>query len=363
MADGFSYGKLSFADVAVMFSQLMPTHGILQFIDRSMNCELSPSGTSSLCHLLVSLKERTWREIFTEEYILLKSGSTLGNCTNIVLEGKTPMTLSSLWMIIVIISSVCFFARNGFMSVRDQAKESLSNNDGSDEDPADKKIELRDFTIDQLRLYDGSTADTLIYISLRGDVYDVSSARNLYGVGNAYHCMAGREASRAMAKLSFDEIDLSSTRLDDLGAFERSTLDDWVEKFRHYKCYPVVGRCAIAVPSISKKTRKITRLELFQYKGLQAVPEGRINCPIYVGLKGKVFDVSFGGVDMYGVNGPYHIFAGIDASRALAKMSFDEADVSSSDVTDLNEQQITTLNEWEDRFTNVKKYPVVAYLV
>ena len=56
------------------------------------------------------------------------------------------------------------------------------------------------------------------------------------------------------------------------------------------------------------------------------------------------FSRKFRWVDMYGVNGPHHIFTRIDASRALSKM-FDEADVSSSDVSDLNDQQRTTLNE------------------
>ena len=45
--------------------------------------------------------------------------------------------------------------------------------------------------------------------------------------------MAGREASRALALLSFDEKDLSSTTLSDLGPFEKETLDGWEEKFKY----------------------------------------------------------------------------------------------------------------------------------
>ena len=39
-----------------------------------------------------------------------------------------------------------------------------------------------------------------------------------------YHCFAGREASRAMALLSFDESELANPRVDDLGAFGRGLM-------------------------------------------------------------------------------------------------------------------------------------------
>jgi membrane-associated progesterone receptor component len=45
---------------------------------------------------------------------------------------------------------------------------------------------------------------------------------------------------------------------------------------------------------------------------------------IYIAIKGKVYDVTKG-AQFYGVDGPYHVFAGRDASRALARLSFDEA--------------------------------------
>jgi hypothetical protein len=45
-----------------------------------------------------------------------------------------------------------------------------------------------------------------------------------------------------MAKLSFEEIDLSNSNIDDLGPFELSTLEDWFSKFKDYKCYPIIGR-------------------------------------------------------------------------------------------------------------------------
>lgn len=111
-----------------------------------------------------------------------------------------------------------------------------SSNDKSETDikKDEKEIEVvpqRDFTIDQLRDYDG-TDKKPIYIALNREVFDVSAAVEFYGEGSGYHCFAGREASRAMAKLSFDEIELSNPNIDDLGPFEKSTLDEWYQKFK-----------------------------------------------------------------------------------------------------------------------------------
>jgi hypothetical protein len=56
------------------------------------------------------------------------------------------------------------------------------NKEGGDEDE-DEKIVPRDFTIQQLREFDG-TNDKPIYISLRFDVFDVTSASSYYGQGS-----------------------------------------------------------------------------------------------------------------------------------------------------------------------------------
>ena len=111
----------------------------------------------------------------------------------------------------------------------------------------------------------------------------------------SYHCFAGREASRAMAKLSFEEEQLSNLNLSDLNAFERSTLDDWYEKFKHYKCYPVVGLVSQPPTGLC-----LTKEQLRQHDGKQEVPAGRVDAPIYISLKRQVLDVSYGGKEMYG---------------------------------------------------------------
>jgi predicted heme/steroid binding protein len=161
-----------------------------------------------------------------------------------------------------------------------------------------------------------------------------------------------------MAKLSFDEADLCSLDLHDLNAFERSNLDDWYSKFKDFKCYPIVGKISTPMPF-----RDFTLAELLTYKECTDIPEGRIDAPILMGINGKVIDVSYGGKEMYGKGGPYFLFAGIDASKALAKMSFDVENLTSRDLSDLTPAQQKTLADWEKKFIVSRKYPVVGKIV
>jgi len=84
--------------------------------------------------------------------------------------------------------------------------------------------------------------------------------------------------------------------------------------------------------------------------------------PVYVAVDGKVFDVSESRA-MYGPGGSYHVFAGRDATRALAMGSTREEDVLArpGDVAGLSTSQLVALDAWLDRLEG--KYPVVAVLV
>lgn len=79
---------------------------------------------------------------------------------------------------------------------------------------------------------------------------------------------------------------------------------------------------------------------------------------LYVGLSGKVYDVSKS-VTHYGPGGVYHVFAGRDATRALAIESLDPKDAV-GDVTGLTAVQEIMLDDWIETFDG--KYPVVATL-
>uniref|UniRef100_A0A286Y5N0 Cytochrome b5 heme-binding domain-containing protein n=2 Tax=Cavia porcellus TaxID=10141 RepID=A0A286Y5N0_CAVPO len=80
--------------------------------------------------------------------------------------------------------------------------------------------------------------------------------------------------------------------------------------------------------------------------------------PIYLAVKGVVFDVT-SGKEFYGRGAPYNALAGKDSTRGVAKMSLDPADLT-HDTTGLTDKELETL---EDVFTTVykAKYPIVGY--
>lgn len=59
----------------------------------------------------------------------------------------------------------------------------------------------------------------------------------------------------------------------------------------------------------------------------------------------------------YGPGGPYALFAGKDASRALAKMSFEEKDLT-GDISGLGMFELDALTDWEYKF--MSKYAKVG---
>jgi len=225
---------------------------------------------------------------------------------------------------------------------------------------------IRNFTFAQLSFFNGKKdpsdpeEDKAIYLSVHGRVFNVNKGRDFYGPGSPYENFAGHECGVAFAKFSFDtefvdDLDGCET----LSWFEKEELYNWLEKFSYYRAYPELGRL---VPNASSTDRIVTTEELAQNNGSGEIPKGHSAAPIYVALKDKVFDVSFGGMTMYGAGGPYHRFAGKDVSRALAKMSFAPEDLDNTDISDLTEKEVKVLDDWCKTFEEKKLYPIVGKL-
>ncbi|KIY44714.1 cytochrome b5 [Fistulina hepatica ATCC 64428] len=75
-----------------------------------------------------------------------------------------------------------------------------------------------------------------ILLAINGIVFDVTAGRNFYGPNGMYGNFAGRDASRGMAKQSFDmemltPIDQPLDKLEDLKSEEIENMKGWIEHF------------------------------------------------------------------------------------------------------------------------------------
>ncbi|KAM3080140.1 Dihydrodipicolinate synthase [Clarireedia jacksonii] len=124
--------------------------------------------------------------------------------------------------------------------------------------PSPAPIVFRTFTPPTLLPFSGQN-NTPVYLSVRGRVFDVTAGRNFYGPGGPYENFAGRDASRGLAKGSFDEDMLTKDlhaeldSLEDLTDEEREALRGWEERFEEK--YLVVGRL-ISVQEMEREERE-----------------------------------------------------------------------------------------------------------
>jgi len=66
----------------------------------------------------------------------------------------------------------------------------------------------REFTLDELHDYDGSSPSRPLYLAIKGVVFDVTAGEKFYGPGKAYSKFAGRDITRSTAMFSTSERDL-----------------------------------------------------------------------------------------------------------------------------------------------------------
>ncbi|KAL9400462.1 hypothetical protein Peur_009423 [Populus x canadensis] len=81
------------------------------------------------------------------------------------------------------------------------------------------------FIADQLLQYNGTDPSKPIYIEIKGRVFDVTTGKSFYGPGGSYITFTGKDASRALAKMSKNDEDISSS-LHGLTEKEIGVLDD-----------------------------------------------------------------------------------------------------------------------------------------
>ncbi|MGB5368558.1 MAG: cytochrome b5-like heme/steroid binding domain-containing protein [Polyangiales bacterium] len=101
------------------------------------------------------------------------------------------------------------------------------------------EAEERDYSLQELAAYDGSDSGKPLLIAIRGQVYDVTRGRDFYGPGGPYGMFAGKDCTRALAKVSFDA-EMFTGGIDGLEPDELDKLEEWIEMFEGK--YRRVGR-------------------------------------------------------------------------------------------------------------------------
>ncbi|KAF7085055.1 hypothetical protein CFC21_088543 [Triticum aestivum] len=97
-------------------------------------------------------------------------------------------------------------------------------------EPLPPPVQLGEVTEKELGIYDGSDPKKPLLMAIKGQIYDVTQSRMFYGPGGPYALFAGRDASRALAKMSFELSDLTSD-VSGLGPLEVEALQEWEQKF------------------------------------------------------------------------------------------------------------------------------------
>ncbi|WBW75309.1 cytochrome P450 regulator Dap1 [Schizosaccharomyces osmophilus] len=112
-------------------------------------------------------------------------------------------------------------------------------------EPEPKQPEWKDYSPIELQEFNG-VHRSLVFLAIKGTVYNVTLGSKFYGPKGPYSAFGGRDATRGLAKSSFDDEFIPSVEADDLDDWsdlndeEKQTLDDWKAFFDQK--YPAVGR-------------------------------------------------------------------------------------------------------------------------
>ncbi|KAK1366607.1 Membrane steroid-binding protein 2 [Heracleum sosnowskyi] len=169
----------------------------------------------------------------------------------------TGLSTATFFTVIALGLALYYVVSEFFSSSSSQAQYQRSRASEEEVQPLPPPVQLGEITEEELRGYDGADPDKPLLMAIKSQIYDVSQSRMFYGPGGPYALFAGKDASRALAKMSFEDSDLTSD-LTGLGVFELEALQDWEYKFMSK--YVKVGTIKKTVPVTDKSTTPETAL-------------------------------------------------------------------------------------------------------
>jgi membrane-associated progesterone receptor component len=138
-----------------------------------------------------------------------------------------------------------YYLLSSLFGSSDRHYERASRASAEEMQPLPPPVQLGEITEEELKAYDGNDSTKPLLMAIKGQIYDVSQSRMFYGPGGPYALFAGKDASRALAKMSFEDKDLTGD-ISGLGPFELDALQDWEYKFMSK--YVKVGTIKSTVP-------------------------------------------------------------------------------------------------------------------
>ncbi|KAM3341842.1 hypothetical protein P3S68_026808 [Capsicum galapagoense] len=108
-------------------------------------------------------------------------------------------------------------------------------------------------TEEELRAYNGSDSEKPLLMAIKENIYNVSTSKMFYSPSGSYAMLAGRDASRALAQLSFKLEDFNGS-LEDLSDAQLKILQDWEYKFMDK--FAQVGQLVLKKTPTENKTEE-----------------------------------------------------------------------------------------------------------
>ncbi|XP_063844443.1 membrane-associated progesterone receptor component 1-like [Scylla paramamosain] len=108
------------------------------------------------------------------------------------------------------------------------------------QEPPIPKMKRQDMTLEQLRQYDGKGEYGRVCVGVNGKIFDVTRGKKFYGPGGPYAAFGGRDATRALATFSVDDVKEDYDDLSDLSSMQMDSVREWEIQFTEK--YEYIGK-------------------------------------------------------------------------------------------------------------------------